>query len=171
MKLRPYCYGEDWPLIEAWVADERTHALWCARRFPWPLRRESFEGRLRELEERGDRPFTAVTEAGEAVGFVCVSPGPGAAAATLKFVLVAPEKRGGGFGRALVTLAAEASGAGTVRLSVFSCNAAARSCYERAGFTADGAEEEGAFSFGAEVWGRCGMVLVRGGAAPEGTRP
>ncbi len=169
MELRPYRYGEDYGLIEAWVADERTHALWCARRFPWPLRRESFEGKLRELEEKGDRPFTAVSEEGEAVGFVCVSPGPGAGESRLKFVLVAPEKRGRGYGRALVTLASEASGAGTVRLSVFSCNAAARSCYERAGFTADGGEE-GAFSFGAEVWGRCGMVLVRAGAAPEGTR-
>ena len=64
MKLRPYRYGEDFETVAAWITDERTHALWCARRFPWPLAPEGFEGKLRELEEKGDRPFLAVTEEG-----------------------------------------------------------------------------------------------------------
>ena len=161
MKLRPYRYGGDYPLIEAWITDERTHALWCARRFPWPLTRESFEEKLRSLAERGDRPFVAETEAGESTGFVCWSPGPADGEGRLKFVLVAPARRGRGWGRELVSLAAaygKAQGAETVRLSVFAENAAARRCYERAGFTAERAEE-GVFPFHEENWGRCDMAL------------
>ena len=122
MKLRPYRYGEDYPLIEAWITDERTHALWCARRFPWPLTRESFEEKLRSLAERGDLPFVAEAEAGERVGFVCWSPGPADGEGRLKFVVVAPERRGRGCGREMVSLAAaygKAQGAESVRLSVF----------------------------------------------------
>lgn len=162
MKLRPYRYGEDYPLIEAWIGDERTHALWCARRFPWPLTRESFEGKLKELTEKsGDCPFLAVTEEGTPVGFVCWSPGPAAGEGRLKFVVVAPERRGRGYGRELVSLAAaygKDQGAETVRLSVFAENAAARRCYERVGFALERVEE-GVFPFHEERWGRCDMAL------------
>ena len=161
MKLRPYRYGDDYPLIEAWIGDERTHALWCARRFPWPLTRESFEEKLRSLADRGDRPFVAEMEAGERVGFVCFSPGPAAGEGKLKFVVIAPELRGKGFGRKLVSLATEygkTQGAERVRLSVFAENAAARRCYEQAGFSTERVEE-GIFPFREENWDRCDMAL------------
>ena len=161
MKLRPYRYGEDYPLMEAWITDERAHALWCARRFPWPLTQESFEGKLRALEEKGDRPFIAETEEGEHVGFVCWSPGPAVGEGRLKFVVVDPKRRGRGVGRELVSLAAawgKAQGAETARLSVFTVNLAARRCYERAGFTPERLEE-GVFPFYEENWGRCDMSL------------
>ena len=161
MKLRPYRYGEDYSLMEAWITDERTHALWCARRFPWPLTRESFEGKLRSLAEKGDCPFVAETEEGERVGFVCWSPGPAAGEGRVKFVVVDPKRRGRGVGRELVSLAAacgKALGAETARLSVFTGNAAARRCYERAGFTSERLEE-GVFPFYEESWGRCDMAL------------
>ena len=162
MKLRPYNYDTDYPLIEGWITDERTHALWCARRFPWPLTRESFEQKLRELAEKsGDCPFMAVTEEGTPVGFVCWSPGPGPEEGRLKFVVVAPEQRGRGYGRELVSLAAaygKSRGAKTVRLSVFAENTAARRCYAHAGFAPERVTE-GAFPFHGENWGRCDMAL------------
>ena len=162
MKLRPYRGGEDFDRIAAWIADERTHALWCAGRFPWPLTPEGFEGKLRELAEKnGDCPLVAVTEMGDAAGFLCWSPGPAAGEGKLKFVVVDPARRGRGIGREMVSLAAaygKARGAETVRLSVFSCNASALRCYARAGFVTQSVTE-GAFPFGEETWGRCDMTL------------
>ncbi len=163
MKLRPYRCGEDFSLIESWITGERTHALWCAGRFPWPLTRVGFEGRLKELAEKsGDIPLVGETVEGESIGFVCFSPGPAGGEGKLKFVLVDPEKRSLGLGWELVTLAAEygraCAGAETVRLSVFTVNAAAIRCYERAGFASE-RTEEGVYAFHEERWGRRTMAL------------
>lgn len=35
MNLRPYNHQEDYPYLEKWISDERTHALWCANRIPY----------------------------------------------------------------------------------------------------------------------------------------
>ncbi len=159
MELRPYAYGEDYPLIGSWITDERTHALWCARRFPWPITRAGFEEKLKELgQNSGDMPFVAVSEAGAPVGFLCISPGPAPGECRLKYVVIDPERRGRGLGREMAALAAERSGAETVRLAVFSVNLAARSCYESAGFAVE-SETEDVFSFREERWGRCDMAL------------
>ena len=112
MQLRAYAYGADFGRIESWVADERTHAFWCAGRFSRPLTRGDFEDRLRELtEESGLRAFVAETEEDGPVGFLCTSPGPAEGETTLKYVVIDPSRRGKGFGREMVSLASEASGA------------------------------------------------------------
>ena len=162
MKLRPYRYGEDFPLLESWITDGRTHALWCAGRFPRPLERRSFEEKLRGFAEGGVRPLVAVRETGEPVGFLCLSPGPAPGEGRLKFVVIDPGQRGKGYGGEMTALAAEAAGAAgirTLRLSVFSVNEAARRCYARAGFTEEKTEDN-AFTFGGEVWGRRVMALT-----------
>ena len=159
MKLRAYACGADFGRIESWITDERTHAFWCAWRFSWPLTREDFEDRLRELTAvSGLKPFVAETEEGVPVGFLCISPGPAEGETTLKFVVIDPTRRGKGFGREMVSLASEAAGAGTVRLSVFTPNVSAIRCYESAGFVTERVEE-GSFAFHEERWGRCHMAL------------
>ena len=43
MKLREYLPSKDFDNIKSWIDDERTHAMWCADRFEYPLEKENFE--------------------------------------------------------------------------------------------------------------------------------
>ena len=82
----------------------------------------------------------------------------------LRFVILDPALRGKGFGREMVSLAAqygfEETGAEAVKLVVFSANEAAKHCYLSAGFTEQNTTE-GAFQFEDETWGRCNMIKER----------
>ena len=37
MRLRRFHPGEDFETLARWDGDRRTHALWCANRFGYPL--------------------------------------------------------------------------------------------------------------------------------------
>ena len=54
----------------------------------------------------------------------------------------------------------EITGAGSIRLAVFTANPAAERCYRSVGFR-EVSVAENAFSFGDESWGRRSMVLTR----------
>ena len=163
MRLRPYIDALDYPAIERWITDPRTHAMWCADLIPFPLSRNGFGEALRNVAlKHCDTPFVATTEEGAVIGFFCYSVNLEANAGKLKFVVIDPAHRGEGLGRTMLCLACRyaffVSGVSEVRLVVFSANAAAQRCYEAVGFREDGFDSD-AFHFGEEVWGRREMVI------------
>ena len=165
MTLRPYDPDADFKVLQSWIGDRRTHAMWCAGRIPWPLERESFHRFLEDLAGgQGERPFIAAAEDGTPVGFFCAPVQGIPGDAMLKFVVVSPECRGRGLGREMVTMAVDRifsqTGARHVLLNVFSVNTAALRCYQRAGFILQ-RETEAAFAFDGELWGRCAMAAER----------
>ena len=140
MRLRPYIPEKDFEMIKDWITDPRTHALWCANRFDYPLCEKNFEEVLRDIRIRnGDNPFVAVGDDGEAVGFFCYSLHPETNEGLLKFVIVDPAVRGHGIGKAMLRLAVDyafgISKADAVYLRVFRENIPAVKCYESVGFT------------------------------------
>ena len=43
MILRKFDPAVDFDAIKNWIDDERTHAMWCAGRFAFPLEKENFK--------------------------------------------------------------------------------------------------------------------------------
>lgn len=165
MKLRPYVADNDFDFVKNWVTDERTNAMWSANHAPFPLERASFDAFLSKMfREKGDFPFTAITDEGEPVGFICCSFGYDTKEAMLAFVLIDPSQRGKGCGREMISLAAkycfEMLGAEAVQLNVFTVNERAKKCYESAGFTERRTDPD-AFPYKDGKWGRCNMVMKR----------
>ncbi len=165
MKLRPFDPDSDFDRIRGWITDERAHAMWCANRFQYPLNRENFLSVLSEMAQRtGDAPFAAVPDDNIAAGFFCCSPDRESGECRLKFVIVDPEYRGKGTAREMlllaVSLAFENADVKRVSLIVFSENARARKCYEKAGFT-ERKTDSPAFIYQGESWERCRMVMER----------
>ena len=48
MKLIEVNLDRDFDVIKNWVTDERTHAMWCANYFQYPLEKEDFANVLAE---------------------------------------------------------------------------------------------------------------------------
>ena len=165
MRLRQYIPALDFDRIKTWITDERTHAMWCAYRFSFPLSREDFDNVLREHAEKyGDCSFVATTDSGEAIGFFCLSTDTAANLSMLRFVVISPELRGHGTGFEMIVLALRyAFGFAKterVKLCVFAQNTAARRCYEKVGFT-ETSTDKGAFSYKDETWDRCNMEVLK----------
>ena len=164
MNIRPYMPA-DFAVLRQWISDARTHALWCANRFPYPPEAAGFAAALQEISARtGDRPYIAADETGRAVGFFCRSLNPETNECMLKFVIVDGTLRGRGVGTEMLRLAVRAAfaetDAGAVQLMVFSENPAAIRCYRKTGFQVRTCTPD-AFRFGAETWDRCNMVIRR----------
>ena len=165
MRLRPCIPETDFDVIHNWISDPRTHALWCANRFEYPLSAKNFDEVLRDLRIRnGDSPFVALGDDGTVTGFFCYSLRPETNEGLLKFVIVDHRLRGQGIGGEMLRLAVrqifDTTDAEAVHLNVFAENAAARRCYEKAGFT-ERDVTPAAFRFGDEQWSRCNMILRR----------
>lgn len=165
VKLRAYDHGRDFDVLAAWVTDARTHALWCANRVPYPASSHALFALLQEeARTRGGQPYVAVDAMEQPVGFLVCAADPEARTAFLKFVLVAPEKRGMGHGtqmiRLMVRKAFEEMQMKSVKLNVFSVNAAAVRCYESVGFAVQSVQQE-AFAFADERWDRWQMAVDR----------
>ena len=165
MRLRPYVHSHDFDAISGWITDERAHALWSANRFRFPLDKDDFGGFLdNAFVQSNDCAFAATEDDGTVVGFIICSVNLGSNEAMLKFVVVDPSQRGKGYGKEMVRLAAQyaydIAKVGLVHLNVFTANAAARKCYESAGFTERNTTPD-AFAYKGESWGRCNMTITR----------
>ena len=163
MRIRPYISALDFETLRHFSADARTHALWCANRFAYPLEQQNFDSVLAGMaEEHGECPFMAFADDSTPVGFFCFSLDVSSREGMLKFVITAPALRGKGYGRQMLALAAKyafgCAGAGMLHLNVFTANAPALCCYTAAGFR-ERSTTENAFCFQEETWGRCNMVL------------
>ena len=171
MKLREYLPSKDFDIIKNWIDDERTHAMWCACRFEYPLEKENFEEVLKDMHSKwGDTPFVASLDDGNTVGFFCYSLNNETKEGMLKFVVVNPSLRGKGVAMEMLDLASqyafEETGAKALHLNVFSENIRAKKCYHKAGFT-ERSVTENAFSYKEESWGRCNMIKKLAGVIRE----
>lgn len=171
MKLREYLPSKDFDNIKSWIDDERTHAMWCAGRFEYPLEKENFEAVLEDMHSKwGDTSFIASLDDGNNVGFFCYSLNDETKEGMLKFIVVNSLLRGKGVAKEMLELASqyafEETGAKALHLNVFSENIRAKKCYQKAGFT-ERSVTENAFSYKDESWGRCNMFKMLNGMIRE----
>lgn len=165
MELRPYFHDTDFQEIKDWISDERTHALWSANWFQYPLDKDNFACILADAAvKKGDAPMIATVEDGKAAGFFCYSLNSDTGEVMLKFIVVNPAYRGKGIAVEMLKRAAafvfENTNAIAVQLNVFSVNERAKRCYEKAGFTQRKVTEK-AFPYKDEIWDRYNMVFER----------
>ena len=162
MKVRAFDPDKDFDLIKNWAADERTHAMWCANRFTYPLEKENFAEVLDDINERfGDLPYVAEID-DSAVGFFCYSYNADTGEGMLKFVIVDPGCRGKGVAKEMFEIifqhAFKETNAEAIQLMVFPQNNRAKRFYEKMGFK-ERRTEQGAFIYKDEVWARCNMII------------
>lgn len=50
MRIRPYIPSKDYEYVSKWIDNERTHAFWCANRFPYPITQQSFHNFLEKMQ-------------------------------------------------------------------------------------------------------------------------
>lgn len=164
MRLRPY-RAADFHYIQKWIGDERTHALWCANRLPWPVTLEVFEGMLEDSErEWGGCGYTLTEDSGLPVGFLVYSINDVENSGFASYIVVDSSLRGKGYGTLMLKLLLEYAFSITnvdlLRLNVFNVNERAKRCYEKAGFQKDSFTAE-ALKYEGEVWGRYLMLAKR----------
>lgn len=156
LRLRPY-KKEDAGRIIAWVADHRAFSLWCADLLDWPLTEASLEKCRLDFEDQADRwLMTALDEGGQPVGFLMMTRADYRENRIhLGMIIVDSARRGQGLGTAFLKLALayarDILGMERATLRVFAQNAAARACYQKAGFRETGLEK-GRLRHGTELW-------------------
>lgn len=163
MRIRPYIHAVDFQHLKKWVADERVHALWCARLLPFPVDESSF---TRLIEDEGINlaasPFIATDDSGIPLGFYMYSLDVFNNKGFFKFVVTDNEQRGNGIGKEMLGLAlkyaAFISGAERVQLNVFGVNTPAIKLYESLGFVQDEVIEN-SIQFHGENWTKCHMEI------------
>lgn len=132
IRLRPYNVN-DTDTILSWSKDENAFYMWSAGVLgDYPITKEQF-GFVNSL-----MAFTAIDD-DELVGFFTLRrPTESYDELRFGFVIVDPEKRGKGYGKAMLQLgmkfAREVFGAKKVSLGVFENNTSAYYCYKAAGF-------------------------------------
>lgn len=132
ISIRPY-QGTDANTILSWCRDERAFYQWTAGVLgEYPLTEREF-GFVESLI-----PFTAVDETGPVGFFTLRNPRESPDELRFGFVIVDPDKRGQGYGKAMLrlglTLVFERYGARRASLGVFENNPAAYYCYKAVGF-------------------------------------
>lgn len=143
----------------SWIKDERFLATWCASTFSWPITRSAMEEMLALCAS--DAPHRQYIQAieketGRFVGcFGIRRIDSHGTAGHLSLIIVSPELRGTGAGSAMVRRALDLGfskeGFNRMQLKVFSCNPAAKRCYEACGMEALAGREEW-FDFKDEKW-------------------
>ena len=165
MEIREFDLNKDFDLIKNWATDERTHAMWCADRFQYPLEKDNFEEGLHGINERcGDLPYVALIDDSQ-VGFFCYSFNFDTQEGMLKFVIVDPSYRGKGVATEMFLLilkhAFRETDAKAVQLMVFPQNLRAKRFYEKIGFK-ERRTDVGVFTYKNEAWDRCNMIIYKG---------
>ena len=158
--------------LVSWMESERFQAIWCANTFAWPLTVEAIQEMLDLCAS--DAPhrqlLQVVNPSGEMVGFFGIrridSRGT---AGHLSLVIVSPDCRGEGVGKAMVKAALDhgflKQGFSRVQLKVFHVNPAAHKCYEACGMTPWG-PKNAPFHFKGERWEV--TTLAKEHKAPQG---
>ena len=165
MRLRPYIACKDFEYISKWVDNERTHTLWCANNFPYPVTAKSFHDFLKKtMEQWTAGAFAATDDRGKIVGFFCYSVNVENNEGFLATIIVDNKLRKKGYGREMIQLALryafECTGARSVQLNVFNENTEAKRCYEKIGFVERDVQKD-AFSYKNEMWSICNMTISK----------
>ena len=130
--IRPY-KPADAATILSWCRDEKAFYKWSAGVLgDYPITEEKFKF------VEGLMPFTAFDENGIVGFFTLRNPGESREQLRFGFVIVNPDIRGKGYGKAMLSLgvkfALEIYGAKKVSLGVFENNLPAYYCYKAVGF-------------------------------------
>lgn len=164
MKIRKFIIDRDYYFISNWIQDEKTYYLWCAGRFEYPLKYENFNSVL-DVHNRdyNDTAYMVTDKEDCPLGFFVCSVNNLDNSGFLKFIVLNNELRGNGVGTSMMKyisyyLQSEKKVL-LLKLSVFDVNKSARKCYEKAGFVLEN-EEQNAFMFKDEMWGRCRMIKI-----------
>ena len=161
LKLRPFIKSDS-DTIVTWIGDESMFRKWSADRYDhYPILPEDITKQYSEAHEAGILyPFTAFDEDG-----ICghlIMRFLGEDRIRFGFIIVAPDRRGKGYGREMLRLALKYAfdilGAKDVSLGVFDNNPKARCCYESVGFTA-AEKQKTEFLFHEEKWLNTEMVI------------
>lgn len=163
MKIREYI-NEDYNFISDWIQNEKTHYFWCAGRFEYPLNYENFNSVLNaHNRDYNDIAYTVTDNEDSPLGFFVCSVNNPDNSGFLKFIVLNDKLRGNGIGTGMVKYISDYLSiykkVSSLKLVVFDVNTSARKCYEKAGFVLEN-EEQNAFMFKDEIWGRCGMIKV-----------
>ena len=103
MKRRFYRNATDFSYLKGWITDERTHALWCANRLPYPLEEKSLCSILqKEQELDGGRAYTITDESDRPIGFYCYSFHEEERCGFIRYFVVDNERRQKGLGREIL---------------------------------------------------------------------
>ncbi len=150
IRIRPY-NTNDADKILSWSKDERSFYKWSAGVLgEYPITKEQF-GFVNNL-----MAFTAIDD-NEIVGFFTMrKPTESFDELRFGFIILDPEKRGKGYGKAMLKLglkfAFEIYGAKKVSLGVFENNESAYHCYKAVGFKDVVLERPEAYTVLGEEW-------------------
>ena len=166
LRLRPY-QPRDAEAVVSWIGDEAAFRRWSADRFPaYPIGAEDLN-RHYEAMAASDcfYAFTAFDEAGAAGHLIMRFVDEKKTVLRFGFVIVDPKKRGKGYGREMLGLAAryafDCLKAEEITLGVFENNAPAYRCYRAAGFRDTPAKAPEWYHIGNEDWKCIEMALTR----------
>lgn len=132
IRIRPY-KSADADVILSWCCDEKSFYQWSAGVLgDYPITQDDFSFVEKLM------PFTAFDESGILGFFTLRKPNESCDELRFGFVIVDPERRGQGLGKAMLRqglkFAFELYGADKVSLGVFENNPSAYHCYKAVGF-------------------------------------
>lgn len=166
LTLRPY-ESDDAKTILSWIKDEKALRKWSADRYDaYPVTPEDMN-RQYAGHEQSDTvyPMTAEDEAGVVGHLIMRFPDEGKKVLRFGFVIVDDSRRGMGYGKQMLSLAAryafETFGVEKITLGVFENNFAAYHCYKAVGFRDVQMEEEEFYPIMGENWKCLEMELER----------
>jgi len=165
VRLRPYKYS-DAPYIINWVGNEFAFTQWCGDKFTYPLTLEKMKEYYHHYEkDENGWIMTAVDETGIPVGHLLMKRADYVAGSIhFGFVIVAPQLRGRGCGKEMVTLAVHYAldilNMKRITLGVFDNNTVAHHCYQSVGFL-DEKYNENCFPFKDKKWGVFDMAIEK----------
>lgn len=166
LNLRPY-EPEDAQVILSWIKDEKALRRWSADRYgAYPIVPEDME-RQYAGHELSDTMFPMTMVDGETVvGHLLLRfPGEDRTVLRFGFVIVDDSKRGMGYGKKLLSLAAayafKTFGVEKITLGVFANNPSAYHCYKAVGFRNVQMETEEYYAVMGECWKCLEMELER----------
>ena len=164
--LRPYkaCDAET---VVSWVGDECAFRKWCADRYEsYPITAEDMN-RHYDAQRDSDSffEFTAFDDSGIVGHLTMRYTDDNKKVLRLGFVIVDDKKRGCGYGREMLELAAklgfEIMRAQKLTLGVFENNESAYRCYKAAGFRDVTSDEPEYYEIGGERWKCLELELAR----------
>ncbi|MBR1663417.1 MAG: GNAT family N-acetyltransferase [Ruminococcus sp.] len=158
IRLRPF-KPQDAVIISRFIGDdERAHMMFSAGRYEYPLKADEIISRHYGFEKENDAfMMTALDESGRVSGhFLYRLLDFERNSVHLGFIIIAPEKRGKGYGKEMITQALryahDTMGMERVTLGVFENNEAAYRCYLSCGFRVKNHVKD-CFEFKDEKWG------------------
>ena len=158
IRIRPY-KSSDADIIFSWCRDEKSFYQWSAGVLgKYPITKSEFKF-VEEL-----MPFTAFDESGILGFFTLRKPNESYNELRIGFVIVDPQRRGKGFGKAMLRqglkFAFELYGADKVSLGVFENNPSAYYCYKAVGFEDTVLDSTEVHNIMGEEW-KCREMIYR----------